>query len=259
MNGYYYSYYAANNCLAHHGVLGMKWGQHIFGKVNRASKKDRRSHPIQPRSFSTNDTSITVRKKDGETYLPKGTTVTRTAESGTGDLSNYRKAYVSYTKKDADTWEEYLGSEYVKQGILTDVSTYKTTKDLKILQGKEAGKIFDDMLKDTKVKDIVKHDIKDYYKKVPEQATRKAKAKTSADMGSRMLAVSRYYKSAQIYLDRIQEAGYDAVYDVHGSNMADNPLIILNPGKNLSKEQTTRYTKASEEYLKSIGFDWMFD
>ena len=78
-------------------------------------------------------------------------------------------------------------------------------------------------------------------------------------MGSRMLAVSRHYKSAQIYLDRIQEAGYDAVYDVHGSNMADNPLIILNPGKNLSKEQTTRYTKASEEYLKSIGFDWMFD
>ena len=63
MYGDYYSYYAANNYLAHHGVLGMKWGQHIFGKVNRASKKDRRSHPIQPRSFSTHDTSITVRKK----------------------------------------------------------------------------------------------------------------------------------------------------------------------------------------------------
>ena len=38
----YYSYYAANDYLAHHGVLGMKWGQHIFGKeakLARANKK----------------------------------------------------------------------------------------------------------------------------------------------------------------------------------------------------------------------------
>lgn len=32
ISGDYYSYYMANNYLAHHGVLGMKWGQHIFGK-----------------------------------------------------------------------------------------------------------------------------------------------------------------------------------------------------------------------------------
>ena len=37
MTGDYYSYYAANDYLAHHGVLGMKWGQHIFGKVRSAS------------------------------------------------------------------------------------------------------------------------------------------------------------------------------------------------------------------------------
>lgn len=35
----YYSYYAANDYLAHHGVLGMKWGQHIFGKDRRAAIK----------------------------------------------------------------------------------------------------------------------------------------------------------------------------------------------------------------------------
>ena len=32
----YYSYYAANNYLAHHGVLGMKWGQHIFGRDQKS-------------------------------------------------------------------------------------------------------------------------------------------------------------------------------------------------------------------------------
>ena len=37
MTGDYYSYYYANDYLAHHGVLGMKWGQHIFGKIQSAS------------------------------------------------------------------------------------------------------------------------------------------------------------------------------------------------------------------------------
>lgn len=32
----YYSYYAANDYLAHHGVLGMKWGQHIFGRDQKS-------------------------------------------------------------------------------------------------------------------------------------------------------------------------------------------------------------------------------
>ena len=32
----YYSYYAANNYLAHHGVLGMKWGKHIFGRDQKS-------------------------------------------------------------------------------------------------------------------------------------------------------------------------------------------------------------------------------
>lgn len=43
MQGDYYSYYAANNYLAHHGVLGMKWGQHIFGKVKSSISNHRKA------------------------------------------------------------------------------------------------------------------------------------------------------------------------------------------------------------------------
>lgn len=39
----YYSYYAANNYLAHHGVLGMKWGQHIFGKIKSSISNHRKA------------------------------------------------------------------------------------------------------------------------------------------------------------------------------------------------------------------------
>lgn len=43
MQGDYYSYYAANNYLAHHGVLGMKWGQHIFGKIKSSISSHRKA------------------------------------------------------------------------------------------------------------------------------------------------------------------------------------------------------------------------
>lgn len=43
MQGDYYSYYAANNYLAHHGVLGMKWGQHIFGKIKSSISNHRKA------------------------------------------------------------------------------------------------------------------------------------------------------------------------------------------------------------------------
>lgn len=41
-SGDYYSYYVAHDYLAHHGVLGMKWGQHIFGK-GKSSGNSRRN------------------------------------------------------------------------------------------------------------------------------------------------------------------------------------------------------------------------
>ena len=43
MQNDYYSYYAANDYLAHHGVLGMKWGQHIFGKVRNSLSSRRKA------------------------------------------------------------------------------------------------------------------------------------------------------------------------------------------------------------------------
>lgn len=50
MNAYgdYYSYYMANDYLAHHGVLGMKWGQHIFGKDKQTRGTRKRAKAKRP-------------------------------------------------------------------------------------------------------------------------------------------------------------------------------------------------------------------
>ena len=57
ISGEYYSYYMVNNFLAHHGVLGMKWGQHIFGNDEKARGTRKSKKVKRP--------SLKAKKQDG--------------------------------------------------------------------------------------------------------------------------------------------------------------------------------------------------
>lgn len=65
-SGEYYSYYVAHDYLAHHGVLGMKWGQHIFGK-GKSSGNSRRHRSATEQSYvdakNFHDKEVPRRKK----------------------------------------------------------------------------------------------------------------------------------------------------------------------------------------------------
>lgn len=52
ISGEYYSYYMAHDYLAHHGVLGMKWGQHIFGK-DKQTRGTRKAEKAKKPLFET--------------------------------------------------------------------------------------------------------------------------------------------------------------------------------------------------------------
>ena len=87
---HYYNGVDNSAYLAHYGVLGMKWGQHLFGK-DRSSRSSNRS----------NSTSAESRVKRATTNVTKS--------------SNYKMT-------DADTWKaigtrETLGNQYARQQL----------------------------------------------------------------------------------------------------------------------------------------------
>ena len=63
MTGDYYSYYYANNYLAHHGVLGMKWGQHIFGKIRNSISSRRKASQRKKNLKKARETKKTNKEK----------------------------------------------------------------------------------------------------------------------------------------------------------------------------------------------------
>lgn len=63
ISGEYYSYYMAHDHLAHHGVLGMKWGQHIFGK-DKQTRGTRKAEKAKKPLFETKKQRLEREKQD---------------------------------------------------------------------------------------------------------------------------------------------------------------------------------------------------
>ena len=82
-------YIIINGELYHHGVKGMKWGQHIFGKV-KGKIKERRNRTINK-----------TRQREKEWLINDAKTVTAKAGKGTtlgvSGRSVYKKKYGRYT------------------------------------------------------------------------------------------------------------------------------------------------------------------
>lgn len=204
-----------NTELCHHGVKGQKWG---------VRKLD---------------------KRNGDLYLRKGTVVKRVATDNQDRTHNNRK-YVSINQEDHSKWDDYLTRLYLRKGYVTTSHTYKTVKDIKVMDSKKQGELFTKMLMNTDFKNQAVKDLDMYYKYMPQMK----KTNDPSEEISRLMSASTL-ETGKKFTDEVLKRGYDAVVDTHGQNVSKSPVIILNANTNLKKIDTN-YTETAKEYLKEV-------
>jgi hypothetical protein len=131
---HYYNGVDNSAYLAHYGVLGMKWGQHLFGK-DRSSRSSNQSNSTSAKSRVKRATAIgTVlggplvgvtaglvsakRNGYGKSNQTTNSVVANTPKATTTNITKTS----NYKMTDADTWKaigtrETLGNQYARQQL----------------------------------------------------------------------------------------------------------------------------------------------
>lgn len=198
----------------HYGVKGMKWGVRRFQNY------------------------------DGTPILKKGTIVKRVSTSYS-DPTYDNKKYVSINQKDHDKWQTYIGEAYLKRNLATYSQTYVTTKDLRIASSAEQGRIFSEMLLENDFKNKAIRDIE-----FSDRSLRQSPTENNAENISRNIAMQT--ETGKAFVKKLQSMNYDAIFDTHGTNVSENPLIVLSPDENL-KKLNTEYTDPVKDFLKKYN------
>ena len=212
--------------IYHHGIKGQKWG------IRRYQNPDGTLTPEGKLRYGAHN----LVKKGDSTYLKKGSVVRRVSLAS-DDPTRMDRKYVSISPEDHDKWEDYLGQGYRDMGYASYNQTYTTTKDLKVATKVEQGKIFVDMIKDD-----------DYYNKFLSNTydiNEKKYGTSSPPVMSIAVAqnIAENTEAGKQFVNKLKDMNYDAIFDTYGTSVSENPLIILDPDKNLKKEGDPTLTK----------------
>lgn len=220
-----------DSVIEHHGIKGQKWGVRRYQNPDGTLTDEGKKH-------------IKEVTKSYDFTLKKGTKLYRVSTS-TKDPTEDNKKYVSLSKEERAKWEKALGNAYLRRGRLTYNVSYKTIKDIRVASATTQGKVFTDMLMDKKFSERSKEDTA-----FSSQILSSLETSDPAENASRN--VMGRTETGKKFTQKLLDLGYDAMADVHGYNIADAPIIILNADKNLKRRKvlSTYTTPVANEIRK---------
>ncbi len=218
--------------LAHHGIIGQKWGIRRFQPYPKGYKGD---GEYVGKSNGKRQTKFY--EKGG--ILKKGSTVYRMSNNK-HDLTYDNKKYLSTSKKDREAWKKHLGDAYAKLGTKTYEVAYKTVKDIKIASETELGKSFLRTLMPNekhlkRVSDDTNWAIEFLGYKPSSDSTPMDEKKIAS------LNIAAQTETGRRIVEELLRSGYEGVSDYHGRNVSEDPIIVFNPDTNLKKKKTKEY------------------
>lgn len=223
--------------LSHHGIKGQRWG------VRRYQNKD-------------GTRTAAGKAREDRRVLKKGHVVSRVHLQNKDKIYDNKK-YVSTNDEDHKKWVGYFGNEYAHRWKPIYEQKYELKKDVYVANGKDVAKIISTKLN----KEMVERDLKGLETEAKAKGINYNWAESSTEDRYSLL-LARQTESGKQVIKELVKAGFGAVEDDHGKNVAKDPVIILNPKKNLRKKGKTvenrEYLSAysqwyTQELLKAFG------
>lgn len=210
--------------LAHHGIKGQKWGVRRYQNEDGTWTKEGLEH--------RKPSKVTNYKENGG-VIKRGSTLYRVSLHQ-DDPTFDNKKYVSTSVEDHKKWEDYLVDLYKQSGRDTYNIEYKANKDLKVASYTETGKVYvDNFFNNAEYHGQAMNDI--YYSEL----FLGYEAKTIGDAMS--MSVAAQTETGKKLCEKMLDLGYDAMADYHGANVANDPVIILDPDNKLTRVSSKKY------------------
>lgn len=175
--------------------------------------------------------------------LKKGDALYR-ATSGTIDLTSGKRKYFSTNPAENNAWIQMFGDQFANAGYRTYSLMYTPVKDLKVSSNAQLGKEFYERVLKNDVKNLDMNSLKQasqMYPIKPSVNVDKEGYEVYGSIASTLIGAQtrQGYKAVKAML----KAGYDAIPDVNGTDTSYDPIIVLNPKRNVKRVSTHKIPK----------------